>query len=66
MLYMDNTSAPIKLILELSPDPGSVAGRLHLGDRDARAFSGYLEMVSLLEETRHNAREQTYPERPDQ
>jgi len=63
---MDGTPAPVELMLELSAGPGPIAGRLRLGDRDARPFSGYLELMSLLEEIRGNAFEPTHPRRPDQ
>jgi hypothetical protein len=62
---MDGTPAPVELVLELSADSGPIAGRLHLDDRDARPFSGYLELMSLLEEIRRNAFEPTHPRRPD-
>jgi hypothetical protein len=51
---MDGTPAPVKLVLELSVGSGLIAGRLHLDDRDVRPFSGYLELMSLLEEIHGN------------
>jgi len=62
---MDGTPAPVKLTLELSAGPGPIVGRLRLDDRDARPFSGYLELMSLLEEIRGSAVEPTHPRRPD-
>lgn len=63
---MDGAPAPIKLVLELSPDPDSAAGWLHLDDGSARPFSGYLELMSLLEEIRSGASKPAHPRRPDQ
>jgi hypothetical protein len=62
---MDGTTAPVKLMLELFPGSGPIAGRLHLDDRDARPFSGYLELMSLLEEIRRNTFEPAHRRRPD-
>jgi hypothetical protein len=56
VLRMDATSAPIKLVLEPSGDADPIAGRLYLDDRDALAFSGYLELISRLEEIRRSQR----------
>ena len=53
---MDATSPPIKLMLELSSDADPIAGRLHLDDLDAVGFSGYLELISRLEEIRRTPR----------
>jgi hypothetical protein len=65
VLCMDGTAAPVKLVLELAVGSDPIAGRLHLGDRDARPFSGYLELMSLLEEIRRSACGPTRPPRPD-
>lgn len=56
---MDATSAPIKLVLELSPDADRVAGRLHIDDLDAVAFDGYLQLMSLLEQVRRAKRDES-------
>lgn len=53
---MDATPTPIKLVLELSPEAEPIAGRLHLDARRALAFSGYLELMSMLEEIRRTQR----------
>jgi hypothetical protein len=53
---MDATSASIKLVLEPSRDLDPIAGRLYLDDQDAVTFSGYLELISRLEEIRRTQR----------
>lgn len=56
---MDATSGPIVLVLELSPNADPIAGRLHVDDLDARAFDGYLQLMSLLEQVRRAKRDES-------
>lgn len=60
MVSVDQTDTHMKRVLDLSTGADPITGRLHVDDHRAPAFSGYLELMSLLEEIRHTQR----PSRP--
>ena len=53
---MREESHDIQMTLELEARAGRVTGRLSAPGEEDRQFSGYLELVSLIEEVRSTSR----------